>query len=69
MDRFISNLPSPFPVAGGEVRLHGALIEIDEATGRALRITRIDEPGLSESSATEPEPKTDMEQTPSPEQT
>ena len=69
MDRFISNLPSPFPVAGGEVRLHGALIEIDEATGRALRITRIDEPGLSESAAIEPEPKMDIEQAPSPEQT
>jgi metallophosphoesterase (TIGR00282 family) len=69
MNRFISNLPTPFPVAGGEVRLHGALIEIDEATGRALRITRIDEPGLSESSATEPEPKMDIEQAPSPEQT
>jgi metallophosphoesterase (TIGR00282 family) len=69
MNRFISNLPSPFPVAGGEVRLHGALIEIDEATGRALRITRIDEPGLSESAAIEPEPKMDIEQAPSPEQT
>jgi metallophosphoesterase (TIGR00282 family) len=69
MNRFISNLPTPFPVAGGEVRLHGALIEIDEATGRALRITRIDEPGLSESAAIEPEPKMDIEQAPSPEQT
>ena len=69
MNRFISNLPSPFPVAGGEVRLHGALIEIDEATGRALRITRIDEPGLSESAAIEPEPKMDIEQAPSPDQT
>src|SRR3989475_6429765 len=41
--RFISNLPSSFPVAGGEVRLHGALIEIDESTRRAMRITRVDE--------------------------
>ncbi len=69
MNRFISNLPSPFPVAGGEVRLHGALIEINEATGRALRITRINEPGLSESAAIEPEPKMDIEQAPSPDQT
>src|SRR6202790_2593384 len=30
MNRFISNLPAPFPVAAGEVRLRGALIEIDE---------------------------------------
>lgn len=43
--RFISNLPTAFPVAEGEVRLRGALIEIDETTGRALRIARVDEPG------------------------
>jgi 2',3'-cyclic-nucleotide 2'-phosphodiesterase len=67
MNRFISNLPASFPVAGGEVRLHGALIEIDENTGRAVRITRVDEPGVSASS--EPEPKVDVEQAPSPEQT
>ena len=69
MHRFISNLPASFPVAGGEVRLHGALIEIDESTGRALRITRIDEPGPSESASPEAEPKIDIEQASSPEQT
>jgi calcineurin-like phosphoesterase len=69
MNRFISNLPGSFPVAVGEVRLRGALIEIDETTGRALRITRVDEAGLSESAAPEPEPKIDIEQAPSPEQT
>ena len=47
MNRFISNLPASFPVADGEVRLRGALLVIDEKSGRALRITRIDEPGLS----------------------
>src|ERR671930_2658221 len=51
MNRFISNLPASFPVAGGEVRLRGALVEIDEMTGRALSITRVDEPGLSASPA------------------
>ena len=69
MNRFISNLPASFPVAGGEVRLRGALIEIDESTGRALRITRIDEPGPNESTSPEAEPKMDIEQAPSPEQT
>ena len=69
MNRFISNLPGSFPVAAGEVRLRGALIEIDETTGRALRITRVDEPGLSESATPEPEPKIDIEQASSPEQT
>jgi 2',3'-cyclic-nucleotide 2'-phosphodiesterase len=69
MNRFVSNLPASFPVAAGEVRLRGALIEIDETTGRALRITRVDEPGPVEPAATEPEPKIDIEQAPSPEQT
>jgi 2',3'-cyclic-nucleotide 2'-phosphodiesterase len=69
MNRFISNLPASFPVAGGEVRLHGALIEIDESTGRAVRITRIDEPGPGASASPEAEPKMDIEQAPSPEQT
>src|SRR5207248_2571857 len=69
MTRFISNLPASFPVASGEVRLRGALIEIDETTGCALRITRIDEPGPGGPTSQEPEPKIDIEQTPSPEQT
>ena len=69
MNRFISNLPASFPVAGGDVRLHGALIEIDETTGRAMRITRVDEPGPSEPAPSEPEPRVDIEQSHSPEQT
>lgn len=68
MRRFVSNLPASFPVAAGEVRLHGALIQIDEKTGRALRITRVDEPGPSQQ-VSEPEPKVDVEQAPTPEQT
>src|SRR3979411_3273211 len=48
LNRFISNLPALFPVAGGEVRLRGALLEIDETNGRALRIVRVDETGLSQ---------------------
>jgi len=69
MNRFISNLPASFPVAGGEVRLRGALIDIDETNGRAVRIRRVDEPGPSSSATPEPEPKIDIEQAPSPEQT
>jgi len=41
--RFISNLPTLFPVARGEVRLCGAVVSIDETTGRATRITRVNE--------------------------
>ena len=68
MNRFISNLPALFPVAAGEVRLRGALIEIDEKSGRALRILRVDEAGPSQT-APEPEPKIDIEQGPAPEET
>src|SRR5215475_6563441 len=69
MNRFISNLPSSFPVARGEIRLRGALVKIDETSGRALAIMRIDEPGPSASAPPEPEPKIDVENSPSPEQT
>ena len=43
VNRFISNLPAPFPVAKGEVRLCGAVVRIDETTGRAASIERINE--------------------------
>ena len=43
IQRFLTGRPIQYPVAGGPVKLHGALIEIDEATGRALRIERIAE--------------------------
>jgi len=69
MNRFISNLPASFPVAGGQVRLRGALIEIDETTGRAMRIMRVDEAGPGEPAPAEPEPKIDIEQAHSPERT
>lgn len=68
VNRFISNLPAPFPVADGEVRLRGALIEIEEESGRAQRITRLDEAGISsESVSPEIPPATspdEAEQTP-----
>src|SRR5713101_4039851 len=53
LQRFISNLPASFPIAAGEVRLRGALVEIDQSSGRAVRILRVDEAGptLSETSA------------------
>ena len=69
LNRFISNLPASFPVAGGDVRLHGALIEIDETSGRAVRISRVDEPGPGDDAPAEAEPRIDIEQAHSPEQT
>ncbi len=41
--RFVTSLPAPFPVARGPVRLSGAIIEIDPATGRAHSIQRVNE--------------------------
>ncbi len=55
--RFMSNVPAMFPVANGEVRLRGALIDIDENSGRALRIVRVDEEGSTPDAAPAP-PKT-----------
>jgi len=41
--RFLTNMPQRFEVAKERVRLHGAVIEIDEATGKAIRIQRLSE--------------------------
>jgi metallophosphoesterase (TIGR00282 family) len=41
--RFLSGMPVNFPVARGPVALCGALIEIDETTGRAASIQRVAE--------------------------
>jgi metallophosphoesterase (TIGR00282 family) len=68
LNRFVTNMPAAFPVAPGEVRLHGVLLEIDEKTGRAQKITRVDEAGPAEA-ASEPEPKIDNEQSQTLEQT
>jgi 2',3'-cyclic-nucleotide 2'-phosphodiesterase len=69
MNRFVSNLPASFPVADGEVRLRGAVIEIDDSTGRAARITRVDEPGVGVTVSSEPKPKIDVDHSPSQEET
>ena len=39
--RFLNGLPSKFEPASGNPRLNGAVIEADEKTGRATKITRI----------------------------
>jgi len=41
--RFNSSMPTRFPVAKGPVRLCGAVIDIDEATGKAIKIERFNE--------------------------
>ena len=47
IQRFLTGRPILFPIAGGPVKLHGALVEIDETTGRALAITRLAEPWVA----------------------
>jgi len=42
LSRFLTGLPSRFEPATGNPRLHGAVIGIDEATGRATSIVRLD---------------------------
>ena len=39
--RFLTNLPAAFPVAKGPVRLCGAVITVDESTGHAVAIKRV----------------------------
>ena len=41
--RFVTNMPQRFEVATGRIMLHGAVVEIDEVTGKALGIWRISE--------------------------
>jgi metallophosphoesterase (TIGR00282 family) len=41
--RFLTAMPQRFEVAKNRVSLHGAIVEIDEATGRALKIQRVSE--------------------------
>ena len=41
--RFWTSMPVSFPIAKGEVRLHGVIVEIDPATGRAQSIRRLAE--------------------------
>ena len=43
VQRFRTSMPVNFPVARGEVKLHGLLVDIDEPTGRALAVTRVAE--------------------------
>ena len=43
MERFLSGMPTKFDVAKGNVKLCGAIVEVDEKTGKALKIERVQE--------------------------
>ena len=40
--KFLTQMPTKFEVAKGNIRLNGVVVEIDEVSGRALGIERID---------------------------
>ena len=42
IERFLTQMPNRFPVATGRAQLNSVLIDIDEETGRARTIERID---------------------------
>ena len=56
VQRFITSMPVNFPVARGEVKLHGLLVDIDEATGKAQAVTRVAEIYQPSRPETEPTP-------------
>jgi hypothetical protein len=41
LERFITALPTRFEVADSNIQLQGVVLEIDEKTGKAKSITRI----------------------------
>ncbi len=46
--RFLTSLPLRFQVAEGDVRLNGAVIDVDEKTGKARSIARLQKPFVLE---------------------
>ncbi|HEX8618113.1 MAG TPA: YmdB family metallophosphoesterase, partial [Thermoanaerobaculia bacterium] len=43
LHRFLMNTPKKLEVAKRDIRLSGVLVEVDETTGRAVRVQRIRE--------------------------
>lgn len=42
LSRFLTGMPTPFDVARGDVRMNGAIIEVDPTSGKALSIERLE---------------------------
>ncbi|MDD3297057.1 MAG: TIGR00282 family metallophosphoesterase [Candidatus Omnitrophica bacterium] len=42
VERFVTNMPLRFNLAQGDVRMQGVLVEVDESTGRAIFIKRVE---------------------------
>jgi metallophosphoesterase (TIGR00282 family) len=43
LTRFVTQMPARFEVAEGDVQLHGVVVDVDEKTGKARSIKRIQE--------------------------
>ncbi len=41
--RFLTQLPTKFEMAEGDIQLHGVILDIDDKTGRAISIKRVQE--------------------------
>lgn len=41
IQRFLTHMPARFIVADGDVKAHGAIVDVDETTGKATKIERI----------------------------
>jgi len=46
VNNFLTGMPQRFEVAKNRVLLHGAVIEIDDATGKTIKIQRVSEQNL-----------------------
>jgi 2',3'-cyclic-nucleotide 2'-phosphodiesterase len=64
IQRFMTSMPVNFPVAKGGVTLHGILVEIDPATGKAKSIRRVAEPYVPEAVPTPDVPSAPREEEP-----
>ena len=53
-----TNMPTPFDVATGDVRMCGVLAEIDEQTGRAISVERVEVKGENADQAYDADDKT-----------
>ena len=42
IERFITNMPVRFNLAQGDVRMQAVLVEVDEESGKALSIKRVE---------------------------
>jgi 2',3'-cyclic-nucleotide 2'-phosphodiesterase len=43
IERFLTQRPNRFEVADGDVQMHGIIVDIDNATGRAVKVKRVRE--------------------------